>query len=111
MCTILNFVFQFADLATIHESYQFLMKKYVDDQAKDVQFLNLDDIRKNNEKKKNRKKSETDDQENDGLKAVRPNRARLVKVYEISEYFFLPSSYSWSQWKKCPKNRYGQLFL
>ena len=55
------------------------MKKYVDDQAKDVQFLNLDDIRKNNEKKKNRKKSETDDQENDGLKAARPNRARLVK--------------------------------
>ena len=94
VCTILNFVFQFADLATIHESYQFLMKKYVDDQAKDVQFLNLDDIRKNNEKKKNRKKSETDDQENDGLKAARPNRARLVKGYEISEYFFLPSSYS-----------------
>ena len=64
------------------------MKKYVDDQAKDVQFLNLDDIRKNNEKKKNRKKSETDDQENDGLKAARPNRARLVKGYEISEYLF-----------------------
>ena len=69
---------QFADLATIHESYQFLMKKYVDDQAKDVQFLNLDDIRKNNEKKKNRKKSETSEPENDGLKAARPNRARLV---------------------------------
>ena len=55
------------------------MKTYVDDQAKDVQFLNLDDIRKNNEKKKNRKKSETDDQENGSLKAARPNRARLVK--------------------------------
>ena len=55
------------------------MKKYVDGQAKDVQFLNLDDIRKNNEKKKNRKKSETSDPENDGLKAARPNRARLVK--------------------------------
>ena len=79
------------------------MKKYVDDQAKDVQFLNLDDIRKNNEKKKNRKKSETDDQENDGLKAARPNRARLVKGYEISEYFFPPIFIFLKSMKKMPK--------
>ena len=72
----------------------FVFTKYCDsplflpqcDQAKDVQFLNLDDIRKNNEKKKNRKKSETSDPENDGLKAARPNRARLVIT------IFLPCS-------------------
>ena len=72
--------FQVADLATIHESFQFLMKKYVDEELPDIQFLNLDDIRKRHEKKQKQEEDDTDDSDDEGLKASRPNRSRLVKI-------------------------------
>ena len=50
-----NINFEVADLATIHESYQFLMKKYVENQAPDIKFLNLDDIKKKNERRKKKR--------------------------------------------------------
>ena len=76
----ISICFQVADLATIHESFQFLMKKYVDEELPDIQFLNLDDIRKRHEQKMKQEKDDTDDSDDEGLKASRPNRSRLVKV-------------------------------
>ena len=72
--------FQVADLATIHESFQFLMKKYVDEEAPDIQFLNLDDLKKKHEKKKKKKKDDKEDPDDEGLKAAKPSRSRLVKI-------------------------------
>ena len=56
------------------------MKKYVDEELPDIQFLNLDDIRKRHEKKKKQEKDDTDDSDDEGLKASRPNISRLVKI-------------------------------
>jgi hypothetical protein len=56
------------------------MKKYVDEQAPDIQFLNLDDIKKKHEKKKKKKKDDNEDSDDEGLKAARPSRSRLVKT-------------------------------
>ena len=67
---------QVADLATIHESYQFLMKKYVEEQAPDVQFLTLEDIKKNHKKKKEKKKKDEEDSDDEGPLKVRHNRSR-----------------------------------
>ena len=58
-----NIHFEVADLATIHESYQFLMKKYVENQAPDIKFLTLDDIKKNNEKRKKKREDASDEEE------------------------------------------------
>ena len=70
--------FQVADLATIHESFQFLMKKYVDEEGPEIQFLNLEDIRKRHEKKKKKEKDGSEDSDDEGLSA-RPSRSRLVR--------------------------------
>ena len=71
-----NIHFEVADLATIHESYQFLMKKYVENQAPDIKFLTLDDLKKNNEKRKKKKADCSDEDE------IRSN-------YSNSRYFIL----------------------
>ena len=38
-----NINFTVADLSTIHEAFQFLMKKYVEEEAPDINFLTLED--------------------------------------------------------------------
>ena len=56
------------------------MKKYVDEEAPDIQFLNLEDIKKKHEKKKKKKKDNNEDPDDEGLKAAKPSRSRLVKI-------------------------------
>ena len=53
-----------ADLngSIVHESFQFIYKKYVEDSSTNANFLTMDDIRrKNEERKKRRSKSQTAD--------------------------------------------------
>ena len=58
-----NINFEVADLSTIHEAYQFLFKKYVEDVDNLVNenFLTKEEIRKNHEKKKKKKKGSSKD--------------------------------------------------
>ena len=46
--------FQVSDLQTIHEAYQYLLKKYVHKEGKVANFLTPEQIRANNERRKSR---------------------------------------------------------
>lgn len=51
-----NIHLEFADATTIHESYQFLVKKYVDDKEDTTSgsFLDLDQLRERNQRRKSK---------------------------------------------------------
>ena len=49
--------FQVSDLQTIHEAYQYLLKKYVHKEGKVANFLTPEQIRANNERRKSRAES------------------------------------------------------
>ena len=55
-----NINYEFADLSTIHEAYQFLIKKYVEDvdQLKNENFLDMEELKKKHQKRKKSKKNE-----------------------------------------------------
>ena len=62
-----NINFEISDLPTIHESYQFLYKKYVEDadSYKNENFLDMEEIKANNEKRKKKKKKKSKDKMDD----------------------------------------------
>ena len=78
-----NINFEVADLSTIHEAYQFVFKKYVEDCSQDINFLTLEDIKKNNEKRK-KKKSETENTDEEGDLRLKGRRSRYVKDLKVS---------------------------
>ena len=54
-----NINFEVADLSTIHEAYQFLIKKYVEDvdKLKNENFVDMEELKKKHKEKKHKKKS------------------------------------------------------
>ena len=70
------------NLSTIHEAYQFIYKKYVEDSSTNANFLTMDDIRrKNEERKKRRSKSQTADKEVEMNQKLKEQRSRYIPMY------------------------------
>ena len=63
---------EISDMTTIHESYQYLIKKYVDgnEDYEPADFLNLDDLKKRHEENKTKKLNAN----NDGQSNLSPGR-------------------------------------
>ena len=61
-----NINFQVADLATIHESYQFLYKKYVaeGDKVVNENFITAEELKKKHEKRKKKQKEKREKEKN-----------------------------------------------
>ena len=59
---VIHINFEVADLATIHESYQFLYKKYVAEADKVVNenFITAEELKKKHEKRKKKQKEKRD---------------------------------------------------
>ena len=49
--------FQVSDLQTIHEAYQYILRKYVQKERKEANFLSMEQIRANHERRKSRSNS------------------------------------------------------
>ena len=65
------------NLSTVHEAFQFIYKKYVEDSSTNANFLTMDDIRrKNEERKKRRSKSQTADKEVEMDPKLKERRSR-----------------------------------
>ena len=65
------------NLSTVHEAFQFIYKKYVEDSSTNANFLTMDDIRrKNEERKKRRSKSQTADKEDEMDPKLKDRRSR-----------------------------------
>ena len=65
------------NLSTVHEAFQFIYKKYVEDSSTNVNFLTMDDIRrKHEERKKRRSKSQTADKEDEMDPKLKERRSR-----------------------------------
>ena len=65
------------NLSTVHEAFQFIYKKYVEDSSTNANFLTMDDIRrKNEERKKRRSKSQTADKEDEKDPKLKDRRSR-----------------------------------
>ena len=61
----------------VHEAFQFIYKKYVEDSSTNVNFLTMDDIRrKHEERKKRRSKSQTADKEDEMDPKLKERRSR-----------------------------------
>ena len=61
----------------VHEAFQFIYKKYVEDSSTNANFLTMDDIRrKNEERKKRRSKSQTADKEVEMDPKLKEQRSR-----------------------------------
>ena len=61
-----NINFEVADLATIHESYQFLYKKYVaeGDKVVNENFITAEELKKKHEKRKKKQKEKREKEKN-----------------------------------------------
>ena len=65
------------NLSTVHEAFQFIYKKYVEDSSTNANFLTMEDIRrKNEERKKKRSKSQTADKEVEMNPKLKERRSR-----------------------------------
>ena len=65
------------NLSTVHEAFQFIYKKYVEDSFTNANFLTMDDIRrKHEERKKRRNKSQTADKEDEMDPKLKERRSR-----------------------------------
>ena len=65
------------NLSTVHEAFQFIYKKYVEDSSTNANFLTMDDIRrKHEERKKRRSKSQTADKEDEMDPKLKERRSR-----------------------------------
>ena len=65
------------DLSTVHEAFQFIYKKYVEDSSRNVNFLDMEKIRRNNEKrKKERSKSQNGEEEEEIDQKSKERRSR-----------------------------------
>ena len=65
------------NLSTVHEAFQFIYKKYVEDSSTNANFLTMDDIkRKHEERKKRRSKSQTENKEVEMDPKLKERRSR-----------------------------------
>ena len=69
--------FEDTNLSTVHEAFQFIYKKYVEDSSTNANFLTMEDIRrKNEERKKKRSKSQNTDKEVEMDPKLKERRSR-----------------------------------
>ena len=54
--------FEKTEVSKIHEAYQFVYKKYLEEDFQKEKFLSIEEIKRKNEERKKRKESETNDE-------------------------------------------------